>query len=100
MPDISGPIDIEALILITTSQGRYEARLFDEMLDWLWTNGSWVNVQRLRSLHRRLSLGNTRVLGAIAQFLSQRAVLSKWKALAKAEDLPAHGEAIRRRFGQ
>jgi len=84
-PEVAGPIDLEALILITSSQGRYEARLFDEMLDWLWSNGSWVNVQRLRNLHRRLSLGDSRVLGAIAQFLSQRAVLSKWKALAKSE---------------
>ena len=95
-PEIAGPIDIEALILITTSQGRYEARLFDEMLDWLWSNGSWVNVQRLRNLHRRLSLGNPRVLGAIAQFLSKRAVLSKWKPLAKSEpaQIPANQEPL------
>lgn len=90
-PEIEGPIDIEALILVTTSQGRYEARLFDEMLDWLWSYGSWVNVQRLGNLHRRLFLGNPRVLGAVAQFLSKRAVLSKWKPLAKAAPVQSPG---------
>jgi len=76
-------IDIEALVLVTTSQGRYDARLFDQMLDWLWDNGGWVNVQRLRNLHRRLSLGDGRVLGALAEFLSRRAALAKWKPLAQ-----------------
>lgn len=92
----AGCIDIEALVLITTLQGRYEARLFDEMLDWLWSNGNWVNVQRLRNLHRRLALGHPRVLAAIADFLSQRAVLSKWKPLAKPEsvEVPAQPEPL------
>ena len=87
-PEAARWIDIEALVLITTSQGRHEARLFDEMLDWLWANGSWVNVQRLRNLHRHLALGDGRVLGAIAEFLSRRAKLAKWKPLAKS-DSPA-----------
>ena len=86
-PEIAGYIDIEALILITTSQGRYDARLFDEMLDWLWSNGNCVNVQRLRNLRRRLSLGNPLVLGAVAEFLSRRAMHSKWKPLARDDSM-------------
>ena len=86
-PEVLGCIDIEALVLATTSQGRYDARLFDEMLDWLWANGNWVNVQRLGNLHRRLALGNGKVLGAIAEFLSRRSTLAKWKPLSKADSL-------------
>jgi hypothetical protein len=87
-PEYSHAIDIEALVLMTCTQGRHDARLFDEMLDWLWTHGSWVNVQRLRNIHRRLSLGDARVLGAVAELLSKRAVLSKWKALARTNSRP------------
>ncbi len=76
-------VDIEALILVTTTQGRVEPRLFDEMLDWLWTNAHWVNVQRLRNIRKRLSLGDARTLAAIADWLSQRTTLSKWKPLAE-----------------
>ncbi len=75
-------VDIEALLLITTSQGRAAPRLFDEMLDWLWSHAQWVNVQRLRNIHKALSLGDPQVLAAIAEWLSQRSVASKWKPLA------------------
>jgi DNA-binding transcriptional ArsR family regulator len=110
VPETSGAIDIEALVLATTEQGRYDARLFDEMLDWLWTNAGWVNVQRLRNLNRDLSLGNTLILGAVADFLSKRAIHSKWKALARSqspkvptgkEPLFHHGEGrAQRAFGE
>lgn len=79
-------VDLEALVLITTTQGRADPRLFDEMLDWLWRNAEWVNVQRLRNIHKRIALGDPRVLAAIADWLSQRSTLSKWKPLAVAPD--------------
>lgn len=75
-------VDLEALILITTTQGRSDPRLFDEMLDWLWGHAQWVNVQRLRNIRKRLPLGDERVLAAMADWLGQRAILSKWKPLA------------------
>lgn len=96
-PDTADYIDIEALVLITTSQGRYDSRLFDEMLDWLWSNGNWVNLQRLRNLQRQLALGDLRVLAAVADFLGQRAVLAKWKPLAKpgiVTEIPAEPEPL------
>lgn len=77
-------VDLEALLLITTTQGRADPRLFDEMLDWLWSNAQWVNVQRLRNIQKRIALGDLRVLAAIADWLSQRSVLSKWRPLAAA----------------
>lgn len=75
-------VDIEALVLVTTSLGRTEPRMFDEMLDWLWANAQWVNVQRLRNILKRFPLGDARSLAAIAEWLSSRTTLSKWKPLA------------------
>jgi hypothetical protein len=83
-PDADWCVDLEALVLITTTQGRSDPRLFDEMLDWLWGNAQWVNVQRLRNIRKRLPLGDERVLAAVADWLGQRAALSKWKPLAAA----------------
>jgi hypothetical protein len=38
--------------VLTLSVGRADPRLFDEVLDWLWTNGRLISVQRLRNLSR------------------------------------------------
>lgn len=42
--------DPEALILFTLEVGRNDARLFDEVLDWMLTNESLLSVRRLRAL--------------------------------------------------
>jgi hypothetical protein len=81
-------VDLEALVLITTVHGRTDPRLFEEMLDWLWGNAHAVNVQRLRNIQKQLHLGDTRVLSAIADWLSQRTILSKWKSLVRAASAP------------
>jgi hypothetical protein len=44
--------DPEALLLLTFEVGRADARLFDEVLDWLVVNERLVSVQRLRNLCR------------------------------------------------
>lgn len=44
--------DPEALMLFTFEVGRDDARLFDEVLDWLLVNERLVSVQRLRNLCR------------------------------------------------
>lgn len=44
--------DPEALLLFTFEIGRTDARLFDEVLDWLVVNERLVSVQRLRNLCR------------------------------------------------
>lgn len=77
-------VDIEALVLVTSRHGRTDPRLFDEMLDWLWGNAQWVNVQRLRNIQKKVPLGDEQVLSAIAAWLCQRSPLSKWKPLATA----------------
>ena len=79
-------VDPEALLLFTTTQARFDPRLFDEMLDWLWGNAQWLNVQRLKNLQKSVPLGHPRIVAAIASWLGQRSTLSKWHALAQHED--------------
>ena len=43
-------IDLEALLIFTCSIGRYDPRLFDEVLDWIDKNGDLINVQRLKKI--------------------------------------------------
>jgi hypothetical protein len=74
-------IDPEALVLASTLWARYDARLFDEMLDWLCLNGSLVNLQRLSNLHRT-GLGDADVLSAIAAIVQKSSQHTKWKVLA------------------
>ena len=76
-------IDPEALLLFTCSLGRYDQRLFDEVMDWLAQNGRFLNVQRLRNILRKEAFGGGEVLGAIADWLAQRESPMKWKLLAK-----------------
>jgi hypothetical protein len=73
-------IDPEALILASTQWARYDARLFDEMLDWLCLHSSLINLQRLRNLHQT-GLGDTAVLSAIAAVIQQHSGQTKWKAI-------------------
>ncbi len=73
-------VDPEALLLATTSLGR-EPRLFDEVLDWLNTNGQFINLQRLQNLENRL--GDPTVLRAMAAHLARRSVHAKWKTLLR-----------------
>src|SRR5580700_5089202 len=91
-PDAQWCVDPEALVLITTTQGRIDPRLFNEMLDWLWVHGESVNVQRLKNIQKTVSLGDRRVVGAIAAWLSQRSTLSKWKPLAAISESVAKTE--------
>ena len=78
----SAAIDPEALVLFTTSIGRYDARLFDEVLDWLQSNGSLINLQRLKNLWKSSGEAvDIKVLSAIASRQGDRAILQKWKGL-------------------
>ena len=77
-------LDPEALLLATTSLGR-DPRLFDEVLDWLNTNGQFINLQRLQNLGQRF--GEVTVLQAMAAHLARRSVHAKWKTLLR-EKLP------------
>lgn len=72
-------IDPEALLLTTTTFARHDPRLFDEVLDWLNTNGQFINLQRLQNLSE--CLGQRSVLEGMAAHLAKRTVHSKWRTL-------------------
>jgi DNA-binding MarR family transcriptional regulator len=74
-------IDPEALLLFTFSIGRYDARLFDEVLDWLNTNGDFINIQRLKMIIRQEQFIGQSILPAVAELISQRHNTLKWKGL-------------------
>jgi len=78
-------VDPEALLLFICSLGRYDQRLFDEVMDWLTKNGRFLNIQRMRNILRREGFGGGEVLSAVADWLSQRDDPMKWKLLARME---------------
>ncbi len=76
-------IDPEALLLLTCSLGRYDARMFDEMLGWLVLHERLIDVQRLKNLLRDEKFGGGRVLSAIGAYLSMaKRGGVKWQRLA------------------
>ena len=76
-------IDPEALLIFTCTMGRYDPRLFDEMIDWLDSNGRFINIQRLKAILKKESFSGERVMAAIAGIMSRRAVMQKWKRLSR-----------------
>ena len=78
-------VDPEALLLFSTVLARHEPRLFDEILDWLHLNGSWINLQRLSHLQKHYEPGDSAVLAAIATHLAHDTAHSKWKVLTQVE---------------
>jgi len=87
--DSAKMIDPEALLLFSTHIARHDSRLFDEILDWLHHNGSWINLQRLGTLHKEENLGDSAVLSAIADLLSKNSVHQKWKLLMRRVEVPS-----------
>lgn len=76
-------IDPEALLLVSTTLARHDARLFDEVLDWLQDQADWINLQRLVRLQKTHALGEATVLAAIATRLTRLPAHQKWRAVAK-----------------
>ncbi len=79
-------IDPEALILFSSLLGRHDARLFDEMIDWLYENGKLINLVRLKNIYTNRKIGDPRLLAAIAEVISDKAALRKWKGVADLVD--------------
>ena len=75
-------IDPEALLLFSCTLARYEARLFDEILDWTNTNGDAVNIQRLRTMIGQRFFAGQNVLSAVAGLMAVGRRSPKWKNLA------------------
>ena len=76
-------IDPEALLVFTLETGRYDPRLFDEVMDWLVTNGHLIDMQRLRGILRKR--------GDEALHRLRRAAAPENDALPRVRHEPGHG---------
>ena len=83
------PLDPEALLLLSCTVARRDARLFDAMLDWLRVNGRYINVHRLRRVVASGRFSGGAVLGAIAATLSNANQPLKWKLASKRQAVQA-----------
>jgi hypothetical protein len=84
-------IDPESLLLFSTVVARHDARLFDEILDWLHLHADLLNLQRLSRLQKDHAIGDASVLAAIASQLTRDKAHPKWRALVtRATPPPAH----------
>jgi hypothetical protein len=84
----TGVIDPEALLLLTLTVARHDARLFDEALDWLEVNGDFLNVQRLHNLLSQYDFQAKAPLSAAAERLGRKSSTAlKWRKLASAHAL-------------
>lgn len=73
-------IDPEALWLFSSTLARNDARLFDEIMDWLVKNSSFLNFPRLKSLSRKLALGHPDVTSAMADAVRQHNSRLSWRS--------------------
>jgi len=90
----SGPwtgsiIDPEALLLVSCTIGRYDARLFDAVQEWLRVNGQFINVQRLKRIVREEEFSSESVLRAMAAATTTSANQAKWSLLIGSISPPA-----------
>jgi hypothetical protein len=76
-------IDPEALLVFTLDIGRYEPRLFDEVMDWLVTNGHWIDMQRLKGILKTKNDETIRLMGAVSDFMVSQGPERKWTKLAE-----------------
>lgn len=74
-------IDPEPILLFTLQMGRFEPRLFDEVMDWLVVNGKWIDMQRLRGILKEKDDATRNLTGAMAAFLIKEGDERKWKNL-------------------
>jgi hypothetical protein len=90
-------IDPEALLFFSCTMARYEARLFDEILDWTNINGDAINIQRLRNMVSHRLFSGQDVLSAVAGLMAVGRRSPKWKNLAK---FPTNAEKAQPLFFQ
>ena len=76
-------IDPEALIIFSMNQCRYDARLFDEIVDWIIKNERWISLQRIKGLLKQFENDQTNgIFAAIAKSIDERQSNIRWKSFA------------------
>jgi len=76
-------LDPEPMLLFALQIGRFDPRLFDEVMDWLVVNGKWIDMQRLRGILREKDENTKNLMGAVAAFLVREGDERKWKNLSQ-----------------
>jgi len=71
-------IDPESLLCVSCFFGRFDPRLFDEVISWLSENGNLLNIDRLKNVLRFFINSETNVLGAVAEYLVKKEQKRKW----------------------
>lgn len=74
-------IDPEALLVFSLVAGRYEPRLFDEVLNWLAANGKWVDVSRLKNIVCSMGKSAPLVTGAALKSVHTHTKERKWNSM-------------------
>jgi hypothetical protein len=92
-------IDPEALLLMTLRLGRFDPRLFDEVMAWCVRNGRWLSLQRLKNLtHAPItdvlsatwpSDTDRRALAAFAAVMDARGTRARWRPFITKHEAPA-----------
>ncbi|MEA1927589.1 MAG: winged helix-turn-helix domain-containing protein [Candidatus Auribacterota bacterium] len=75
-------IDPEALLLFSCTILRYDARLFDAVLEWLRVNGRFINVQRTKRMLKTENFTGETVVSALAAVIKNSVHEAKWARLA------------------
>jgi hypothetical protein len=88
-------IDPEALLIFSMKMARYEPRLFDEILDWMVMNGKWIDNQRLRGIIRNNDETASRLMSAVASFVSKEAGTyeRKWRPFSSLNKYYPHNRS-------
>ena len=71
-------IDPESLLCTTCFFGRFDPRLFDEVMSWLSENGHLLNIDRLKNVLKCFDDLETNILGAVSEFLVIKEKKRKW----------------------
>lgn len=72
-------IDPEALWLLSGTFARHDARLFDEIMDWLARNAAFINIPRLRSLSRKFRFSGMVAVSAMAEVVKETNSRLHWR---------------------
>jgi hypothetical protein len=65
-------VDPEALVVATSALGRYDARIFDEAMDWCTLNHRSLKPWRLKRIAVEFGEDTTRCLAAIFDFIGEK----------------------------
>jgi hypothetical protein len=80
---VSSPIDPEALLLFSATAARYDARLFDTILDWITQNQRFINVARLHRIGKTEVFTGRQAIKAMISTAGTSNAGLKWDRILK-----------------